>query len=984
MKLCFSLSYRSHLLAQLLLLFVLVFSSGFAGTTGKIAGKVTDLKTGEPMIGANVIIQGTTLGAITDHNGAYFIINVHPGNYAVTFSYIGYKSVTKTAVAVNADRTTNLNVALEPTLIPGAAVTVTAERPAVEKDLTASEQVVTSRVFEKSWVRTVKEALETQAGIFSTPPAVAWNRGVTQTYIRGSSIVEAVYLLDNLSVNSGLLSENYTGFNTSTIEQISVLTGGYNAEYGEGRSAVVNIVTKEAPTGIHGTFLTRMRPAGIYHFGPNFYSQNNYDYKNFGLDYWTRQSQDPNSGPFFGRSPDSLLAAWRQQITPNATLRDYAKRTEPEVEGTLYGSINDKLSFLASGRFKRSVGIFPQPLAYNPEFNLQGYLNYKISPALKLRVGGFRGGYETADYPAVNQNTIESAQESAWLAPMRIDEQYARAKYNPYGAIYRQWPELRRWSQLYLKLSHILNTKSFYEVSLSYLHDDMDRSDRDQVLPDSLWSRKDDVTKMVNRFLDQGYFHTWTKNYSKVYQLKVDLTSQATEHHQFKSGLGLKSYDFNYEHFMGVYEGGNRWNLVNVFHGYPYEGDFYVQDKIEFPGLIVNAGMRVDFFNQNRSAPKNRYDPLAFQPTTPGHDPSKPLGFPGNPERERTKLQLAFAPRLGISHPISENSVLHFVYGHFYQRPSWTKMFGFPFVNYTEDMSTALNPYANQITYMEEWQGWYGNAAMGFERTIQYELGVDNSIANHFKLDLTGYYKDASREADVITGVYAAQYTTTKALMLSNSGYSDVRGIETKLNSRFDGPLNFGTSHDIYWSFNGEVGYRQLYEPGSTRIDVPKGLRQGKGAWSSYHRIKTWLNLDFPDSGGPQVFGVKPLSDFNLYLYFWWRSGEPYTYHGAGDLSTAPKKRRWFSYYQANMKLAKGFRLLGVRTEMSADIRNLFNSKFLRLLGGDDLIRWHENPNLPQRERLPKNWFSNEYDKWEWYSYEVSPRQVYLQFRVEY
>jgi hypothetical protein len=220
--------------------------------------------------------------------------------------------------------------------------------------------------------------------------------------------------------------------------------------------------------------------------------------------------------------------------------------------------------------------------------------------------------------------------------------------------------------------------------------------------------------------------------------------------------------------------------------------------------------------------------------------------------------------------------------------------------------------------------------------------------------------------------------------MLSNSGYSDVRGIEAKLNSRFNGPLNFGTSHDIYWSFNGEVGYRQLYEPGSTRIDVPKGLRQSKGAWSSYHRIKTWVNLDFPDGGGPKVFGIKALSDFNLYVYFWWRSGEPYTYHGPGDVSTAPNNRRWFSYYQANMKLAKGFRVLGVRTEMSADIRNLFNSKFLRLLGGDDLIRWHENPNLPQRERLPRNWFSNEYDEWEWYSYEVPPRQVYLQFRVEY
>ena len=966
-------------------LFLLCATAGTAGTKGKIAGKVADAKTKQPLFGANVVIKGTTMGAITDRNGEYFIINIHPGTYAVAFSYVGYESVTKIEVLVNADRTTRVEVALKPTTIEVGSVTVTADRPVIEKDLTASEQVVTSKELDKSWVRTVNEAIETQTGIFTDTPSLGWTRGATQTYIRGSAGVQAVYLLDNLSVNSGLLSDNYSGFNTSTIQQISVLTGGYNAEYGDGRSAVANIVSKEAPAGIHGTFITRLRPAGVYHFGPNFYSQENYDYSHFDLAYWTRQSQDPNSGSLYGKKPDSLLALWRQQITPNRKLRDYGERPEPEAEGTLYGSLTNDLSFLVSGRFKRGVSIFPQVMAYNPEFNMQGYVNYNLKPNLKLRFGGFHGGWESADYLNVNYNTLESAQEAEWLAPMRIDEQYARAKYNPAGAIYRQWPELRRWSQAYVKLTHLLSPRAFYEISFSYLHDDMDRSDRDGIIPDSLWSRKNDQTKMINRFLDQGYFHTWTRNNSKLFQLKADYTNQVTRSHQLKTGLGFKTYDFNYEHFMGVYEGGNRWNLLNVFSGYPYEGHLYAQDKLEYPGLVVNAGVRVDFFHQNRSAPKNRYDPLAFQPTTPGHDPSQPLGFPGNPERERTKLQLAFAPRLGISHPIQENSVLHFVYGHFYQRPSWTKMFGFPFVNYTEDMNTVLNPYANQITYMEEWQGWYGNAEMGFERTIQYELGVDHNIADKFKFDLTGFYKDASREADVITGVYAAQYNTTKALMLSNSGYSDVRGIETKLDSRLSGPLNFGVSHDIFWSFNGQVGFRKLYEAGSTLPDLPKGLRQSKGAWSSFHRIKSWANLYIDPNRGPKLAGIKPLSDLNVYLYFWWRSGEQYTYYAPGDVSsTKPNNRRWFSYYQANLKVAKGFRVGGIHAELSTDIRNVFNSKFLRLLSSDDFVRWHENPNLPERERLPKIEFSNEYDEWEWYSYEVPPRKIYLQFKTEF
>jgi hypothetical protein len=378
------------------------------------------------------------------------------------------------------------------------------------------------------------------------------------------------------------------------------------------------------------------------------------------------------------------------------------------------------------------------------------------------------------------------------------------------------------------------------------------------------------------------------------------------------------------------------------------------------------------------------YDPLAFQIGTPGHDPGAPLGIPGTPEREETKLQVAIAPRIGISHPISERAVLHFVYGHFFQRPSWTKMFGFPFVNYTTSWDSVLNPYAKQTTYMDEWQGYYGNPQLGYERTIQYELGMDYNIADVIKLDVTGYYKDGSREADVITGVYAATYTATKALMVSNSGYSDVRGIETKLDSRFNGIINFGLSHEIYWSFNGEVGYSRLYEPGSPSINVPKGLRQESGAWGDYQRIKGWVNLFIDKDEGPEIGGVKILSDFNMYLNFWWRSGDPYTYHAPGDISTEPNNMRWFNYYQIDLNISKGFELFGTQLEFSVDVKNLLNLKFLRLLYDDDLVRYLENPNLPDSERLPKTYDFSEPNIWEWYSYEVPPRRFYFQIAVKF
>jgi hypothetical protein len=952
----------------------------FSGTMGKIAGKVTDKTTGEPLTGAHVILKGLTTGASTNVDGEYFILNVSPGTYTLIVSMVGYETISMSNVLVVIDRTTKKSVALVATVIEGEVVNIVAERPVIDKDLTSSEQIVTSMVIDNSGARTITEVLRTQSGFFSDNSALAWQRGITKSFVRGSSATQAVYMVDNLSVNSGLVSDNYSGFNTSSIEQISVQTGGYNAEYGEGRSAIINIISKEATPGLHGSFIARVRPAGVYHFGRNMYSHENNDYVSTGIDYWTAQSQDANS-QYYRLKPDSLLTAWRKQTTPNDTLANYANRAEYELEGTLLGGVTDDLSFLVSGRYKWGVGMFPQLIPYNPDFNIQGYVSYKMSPEVKLRIGGFVGGYETAEYTSSNFNTIESGQESGWLAPMRIDEQYARAKFNLVGAPYRQWPELRRWSQLYAKVTHVLNVRSFYELTASYLKDRMDRSDRNNLLTDSVGLPI--VISMVPRYTLQDYYRTWTKDFSQSYQLKGDYTNQITEVHNMKAGFTLKAFDFNYEN-SSTSSGSSQSNNMNVFNGNPYEGNVYLQDKIETEGLVVNVGVRADFFNENRDAPKNMFDPLAFEVATPGHDPGAPLGIPGTPEREQTKLQLAIAPRIGIAHPMSEYAVLHFVYGHFYQRPSWVKMFGFPFVNYGPLTDSTLNPYAKQSTYMNEWQGYYGNPNMGYERTIQYELGVDYNIADLIKLDVTGYYKDASQEANVITGVYAATYGATKALMVSNAGYSDVRGIETKVDSRFAGMFNFGVSHEIYWSFSGEVGFSRLYETGSQSVDVPKGLRQGRGAWSSLQRVKGWVSVSIKKDEGPEIFGVRPFSDFHVYSNFWWRQGDQYTYHAPGDVSTEPNNMRWFSYYQIDLRIAKAFDILGVRTEFSVDIKNLFDLKFLRLLDGDNLIRYMENPSLPDNQRLPKTYDFSEPNIWEWYSYEVPPRVLYFQVSANF
>jgi len=979
--------FRMEIIFLTIIFLIIISSSLYAATTGKIFGKVIDKETGEPLIGANILIVGTSLGATSDKNGEYFIINIPPGIFSVRCSYMGYRQVTTEQVRIYVGRTTHLNFELSPSVLEGKSVTVTAERPIVVKDLTASEQVITAENIYKTWARSFDEVISTQTGVF---------RG----HFRGGSKVETSYLLDNVSLNSGLLSDNYQGLNTTSLQEIAVQTGGYNAEFGNAQSGVVTMVSKSSEKGIHGTFLSRMRPAGKYHWGRNIYSHENYDWAGHGLDFWTEQSLNPQS-QYFGQDPNELLAKWQTQMTPDPIQGKYTERPEYETEFTIYGAANSKIGFLLSGRYKRGVNIFPQMTPYNPEYNIQGNLEYNFNKNMKLKFSGIYGGYETCSNSLSNYNTLENSQEIAWIPFPQATDPYHWFKINMVGA-WHFWPELRKTQNYSLKWRHVLSPKTFYEINFNYLHDNMDKTDRDNLFPwtirtpDNKWDFDDEKFGMLGIYELEGYIHFNVWFDSKVYSIKGDLTSQVNKNNLIKTGFEAKSYDFVYDHAMAAYEGGSRWNLMNVFNGKPYEGSYYVQDKLEFAGMIINAGVRMDFFNQKRNAPKNMFDPLAYESTTPGN---KIPWYPGEPEREKTKTQFAIAPRLGISHPISENTVLHFNYGHFYQRPSWNKMFGFPYISYTEDNEVLRNPYdPNTIAYMDQWQGYLGNPKMGYEKTVQYEIGVDQNIANLLRLDITGYYKDASRQTVFREGTYYDPYygdlnTWTVLynawnqynvpLMISNCAYADIRGLEVKMDTRFKFPLNFNLSYDLNYTTGGVVGYATLYEFDSG-VNSPQGYAGRKKPWNSNSKFKGIANLYFPSGFGPAIAGFKPLSDFNVNLYFEYWNGWQYTYHGPGDESTEPNNMRWFPHYRTNLKIAKGMQIMGIRAEVSMDIRNLFNNKDLNLLFGNDMVYYQEHPDLPLEERLPKHWWSGEPNEWAWYSWTNLPRQIYFQLKVDF
>ena len=222
--------HLNRILATLLLLFGTL---SFAGQTGKISGKVTNSQTGEALVGCNVLVKGTPSGASTDANGEYFIINLSPGKYDVEFSMIGYASYTAEGVSVNIDVTTPVNAALATEAVQMAGVSVTAEKPAIENTLTSSKQTVDASVFANQGINNVND-------LVSTLPGVA-TMGEGELHIRGGRTGEELYLVDGASTNNALFNGNAIPVNPGAIQEMELITGTFNAEYGQAMSGVFNV-----------------------------------------------------------------------------------------------------------------------------------------------------------------------------------------------------------------------------------------------------------------------------------------------------------------------------------------------------------------------------------------------------------------------------------------------------------------------------------------------------------------------------------------------------------------------------------------------------------------------------------------------------------------------------------------------------------------------------------------------------------------------
>jgi len=220
------------ILSLVLLLPVLIY----AGTTGKLAGTIKDAQTREPLVGANVIIEGTNFGAATNIDGEYVILNISPGRYNVKFSFIGYETIIIQNVVIVVDQTTQLQMELNPQTIQVDEIVVTARTPLIQKDVTSSISVITREEIDALPVSTFTELLSLQAGVTGSG---------SNLHVRGGRSNEVAYMIDGTIVVDPLLGGLATDINNDAIQELSLLSGTFNAEYGNALSGVVNIVTRD-------------------------------------------------------------------------------------------------------------------------------------------------------------------------------------------------------------------------------------------------------------------------------------------------------------------------------------------------------------------------------------------------------------------------------------------------------------------------------------------------------------------------------------------------------------------------------------------------------------------------------------------------------------------------------------------------------------------------------------------------------------------
>lgn len=719
---------------------------------GKLRGRVTDKESGEPLIGANVTIDQTTLGATTDINGDYVILSVPVGTYTLKASYIGYSPVSISNLRVGSNITITQDFALSSTAITVEAVEIVAERPLIQRNTTNTVRVSTQESIQSLPIRGVQNLVALEAGVVE--------RG-GNLYVRGGRAGEVAYFIDGSNTTNPYFNSSNVAVIQEAIEELQVQAGGYTSEYGGANSGLVR---------------TTLRTGGS-------------NYK-FSLDAQT----DDFAGP--GKEFLGTTANGYRNIVGTASGPLYLKDLRFFAAGQHNYVRNRQSMFLEPFRFanlvtdnlgSRPAGTpLPGPIEFQKNYlynnwsennQLQGTLLYTLNQ-FKFK---FSGTYEQSSNTSGGQ----------WPSALPF---YFNQKKNVLQKTDRLWSNLR--------FTHVVSPTTFYEIGLSYQQRKFRSYDQDfkhnwQSYTDSAANAALGYTGWTGRYQGPAGYSTIfafnfahqnapNNSYSKNKQIgigaNVDFTSQINPNWELKAGGNLETWTMRFYsvgnirtlmEFMDTNRDGGwdktfvsdqerrilmiRQGGINAI-GYKYDtgqeldsgfdkpaepfmASAYVQNKFEYKDLILNIGARYELFD-----PKATAVPKTINPTTGQLDWQDPpfdanLAVLDESQLTETEPYNLLLPRVSFSFPVTENTVFYSLYGKYAQMPALSNLY---LNNVT--LSGLFNPLT-RVPYN------LGGASIGFtakpERLTTYEIGIRQKLSENFGMTVTGFYKDTKDQLTI-------------------------------------------------------------------------------------------------------------------------------------------------------------------------------------------------------------------------------------------
>lgn len=916
-----------------LLLCAVLFSSVAYSASGKIRGRVFDDKTKEALIGASIVIVGTNYGAVTDIEGNFIILNVPPGTYSIRASFLGYQNVISNNIKVNEDLTSEVNFNMQSTEVQLNEVIIVQDRPLVNKNATNAVRIGTQEDIQKLPVRGVQAAVALSAGV------VQQNGNL---YIRGGRNDEVGYFVEGASTRDVTTGNDLTTVISEALEEFQVQAGGYTAEYGGANAGIVRQTLKAGSQNYQVSI-----QAETDNFTKQYeqrFGTYSYGYSNYVMTI---------GGPIPGFDNIKFFVAGENQFQRDTEVRFWEgfKMTNlinSQPDPTYPNDDSVEVLEILPGNV---------PGGMRNRFTTNGTVTFDFNPFI-LRVGGsftYQDEHRTPD-------PISNIYNLSKLGKVETSNLLMNAKF-----------------------THILSASTLYDINVSYMDNRTKTSD--PYFGDNILKYSDSIANAAHGFIWRNYFagpidyelydFSFDKpgkvqaNFNKGKQDRIgasfDITSQVNSENQLKIGASIEQYTvrnfttgsaglLNYYRanpdearvasIRRDYQVASNGGVNN--YGYDFYGNeiddtedidgpkapryigAYIQDKLEYSDLVINAGVRLDYIDN---------DDIKFvdDPTTPGvtegpENPSVDISqITSYPIYKATGIAksdpfVGVSPRLGFSFPVSDKTVFHLQWGKFIQAPR---------------LNLIYRGRGNQATIFSG--GNFIPNPVGFNiqpiRTTQYEVGFTQQFSDNAAFDITGFYKDIQGQIQlkrIVTdpGAAASGYNT-----YVNGDFVTTKGVELTLRLRRINRLRA----QVNYTYSDAQGTGST--PGASVSSVENGTLYPSVIspldFNQTHRGSVNLDYSFgKDDGGPilEQLGANVLISFN--------SGHPYTRssgsRGQQDASNGAMVENdarasnplesvnasttpWNS--NVNFRLYKGIDIAGVTTEFYVYVQNLLNTK---------------------------------------------------------